>query len=174
MNESLINTLILKMTEYYMGDAKRIQHFIKVYTFSKMIGEMEQLRERQLLILELAAVVHDIGIRAAEEQYGSSMGKYQEMLGPDLAKDMLAEIQKEYPDSELDNEMIDRICYLIGHHHTYNNIDGWDYQILVEADFIVNIYEDGLDKQSAEVTYKKIFRTKAGKQLLNNIFALGR
>ncbi len=174
MNESLINTLILKMTEYYTGDAKRIQHFIKVYTFSKMIGEMEQLQERQLLILELAAIIHDIGIKAAEEQYGSSMGKYQEMLGPDLAKDMLSEVQKEYPDSELDEEMIERIYYLIGHHHTYNNIVGWDYQILVEADFIVNIYEDGLDKQSAEVTYEKIFRTKAGKQLLNNIFALGR
>ena len=35
--------------------------------------------------------------------------------------------------------MIRRVEYLVGHHHTYKDIDGLDYQILVEADFLVNI-----------------------------------
>ena len=39
----------------------------------------------------------------------------------------------------------ERVAYLIGHHHTYDKIEGMDYQILVEADFLVNINEDGLD-----------------------------
>lgn len=34
-----------------------------------------------------------------------------------------------------DKDIIERVCYLVGHHHTYNSIDGMDYQILVEADF---------------------------------------
>ena len=31
------------MINYYAGDPKRIQHFIKVYHFAKLIGEMERI-----------------------------------------------------------------------------------------------------------------------------------
>lgn len=61
------NCLLQEMIAYYRGDAKRIQHFVKVYQFAKMIGELEQLPEEEQFILETAAIVHDIGIKAAEE-----------------------------------------------------------------------------------------------------------
>ena len=48
-----------------------------------------------------------------------------------------------------DQDVSERVQYLIAHHHTYNNIDEIDYQILVEADFLVNIMEDGLSKEAA-------------------------
>lgn len=64
----------------------------------------------------------------------------------------------------------ERICYLIGHHHTYTNINGIDYQILVEADFLVNIFESGMTHEAAEKVYENIFRTKTGKQLLKDLF----
>lgn len=51
-------------------------------------------------------------------------------------------------------------------------IDGIDYQILVEADFLVNLYEDGLSMQAIEHAYKKIFRTDSGKNLCREIFDL--
>ena len=60
---------------------------------------------------------------------------------------------------------IERICYLVGHHHTYTDIDGIDYQILVEADFLVNFYEDNLGKNIIETTLQKIFQTESGKML---------
>lgn len=60
---------------------------------------------------------------------------------------------------------IQRICYLVAHHHTYTNIDGIDYQILVEADFLVNFYEDHLKQEAIQAAYNKIFRTEAGKKL---------
>ena len=62
------------------------------------------------------------------------------------------------------------ICYLIGHHHTYTNINGIDYQILVEADFLVNIFEGGMTHEAAEKVCENIFRTKTGKQLLKDLF----
>ena len=65
----------------------------------------------------------------------------------------------------MDAEDIERICYLVGHHHTYSNIDGIDYQILVEADFLVNFYEDNLAKDAIDNALQKIFRTEAGKTL---------
>ena len=67
---------------------------------------------------------------------------------------------------------MERICYLVWHHHTYTNIDGLDYQILVEADFIVNFYEDGLSKEAIAHTVAKIFRTASGKKLASTMFAI--
>ncbi len=51
----------------------------------------------------------------------------------------------------------DRVAYLVGHHHTYTNINGMDYQILVEADFLVNLYEDSVPKAAAQNALDKIF-----------------
>jgi len=109
--------LLQKMIEYFAGDVKRIQHFIKVHSFAKMIGEFEEIDEKQQLILETAAIVHDIGIKNSEIKYNSSAGKYQEIEGPAPAKAMLLKLGYEA-------EVIDRVCYLIAHHHTYDHIEG--------------------------------------------------
>ena len=67
--------------------------------------------------------------------------------------------------------VIERVSYLVGHHHTYSNIDGIDYQILVEADFLVNIDEDEMTKETAKKNVReKIFKTKSGTQMLDNLF----
>ena len=66
--------LIEKMMEYYAGDPKRVQHFLKVYEFAKLIGESEELEPEKLYILRTAAIVHDIGIKISEKKYGSSGG----------------------------------------------------------------------------------------------------
>ena len=157
--------LLLEMIKYYEGDPKRIQHFLKVYEFSKLIGELENLDKETQFILETSAIVHDIGIKAAEEKYQSSNGKLQEQEGPAIAKDMLSSLGYKAG-------IIDRVCFLVGHHHTYTNIDGMDYQILVEADFLVNIYEDNLSKEAALKALNNIFRTKAGINLIKTMFAL--
>lgn len=67
-------------------------------------------------------------------------------------------------------ELIERICYLVGHHHTYSNMDGLDYQILVEADFLVNLYEQKEDRQAILHAKENIFRTKSGTELLERLF----
>ena len=60
--------------------------------------------------------------------------------------------------------------YLVGHHHTYKDIDGLDYQILVEADFLVNYFEDGLDKEHIKKSAEKIFKTETGKKIVKDMF----
>ena len=65
-----------------------------------------------------------------------------------------------------------RVQYLIAHHHTYDNIDGIDYQILVEADFLVNIMEDGLSKEAALKAYHSIFKTTCGKTICKEMFGI--
>ena len=151
-------TLLQSMTEYYSGDPVRIQHFMKVYDYAMWIAQKENIDPHTYAMLCAAAPVHDIGIKAAEELYQKSTGKLQELLGPPLARDMLTKLQ-------YDSDLIERVCYLAGHHHTYNGINSMDYQILVKADFLVNLYEDNVDIEGIQKAYQTIFKTTTGKEL---------
>ena len=153
------------MIEYYEGDPKRIQHFIKVHSFAAMIGQKENLDETTQFILEATAYTHDIGIKPAEEKYGRCDGKLQEQEGPIVAQKMLSEVG-------IENYMIERICYLIGNHHTYDHVEGMDYQILIEADFLVNMLEDYMSERSIRKAYERIFKTESGKKLCRVMFGL--
>lgn len=161
----MISSLIDEMIAYDKGDSRRIQHFMKVHDFARTIGQLEGVDEQTLYILESAAVVHDIGIHVCEEKYGSCEGKLQEKEGPAIAKELLERLGYE-------QEVINRICYLVGHHHTYTNIDGIDYQILVEADFLVNMYEDGVSPDAVRKAYQNIFKTESGRKICRNMFGL--
>ncbi len=158
-----ISCVIDSMIFYYKGDRKRINHFFKVYSFCKTIGELEGLDDKTQYILEIAGATHDIGIKISEEKYNSSNGKYQELEGPKIAREMLSKLN-------INKSVIDRVCFLIGHHHTYNKIDNIDYQILIEADFLVNIDEDCIEKDKVSIIKDKYFKTNAGKRFLENMY----
>ena len=160
---SRIDQLAKAMMVFYRGDAEQIQHFVKVYTYAGWIAKWEGLDGETCERIAAAALTHDIGIKPAREKYGSSAGPLQEQEGPAVAERMLTELGFE-------TELIERVCYLIGHHHTYTDIDGIDYQILVEADFLVNFQEGNQTASAIRSIYETIFRTTAGKQLLCEIY----
>ncbi len=162
----ITDELIIKMTEFNAGDPKRIQHFIKVYEFAHVIGVKEGLPPAEQRVLDIASIMHDIGIRPSEEKYGRCDGKLQEQEGPAYARRMLA----EFP--EVTTNEIERVCYLIAHHHTYENIEGLDYRALLEADFLVNAMEDNLKKDAIINFRDKVFETRTGLHLINTMFGL--
>ena len=164
-NIDILNKLHIAMIELYSGDAKRIQHFCKVHSYARLIAKMEQVDEKTLFIIETAALTHDIGIHICEEKYGECGGKLQEKEGPPLAEKLLEKLGFE-------TEISERVQYLIAHHHTYNNIDGIDYQILVEADFLVNMYEDNLSKDAVLKAFDNIFKTESGRQLCKDMYMI--
>lgn len=159
------NQIYLKMLDYYTGDPKRIQHFTKVHSYAKLIGSLEGLSDYDLSVLRITALMHDIGIKPAEEKYNSTAGPYQEELGQAPARAIMEDL-------DLPKEVCDRVCYLIGHHHTYTNIDGADYQILVESDFIVNLYEDCAERDTIMTAKSRIFKTQNGISVLEKMFNL--
>ncbi|HOF85429.1 MAG TPA: HD domain-containing protein [Treponemataceae bacterium] len=162
----MINTMLNRMIVYNAGDPMRIQHSVKVFAFAQNIARNEQCSENLVFTLSMAAILHDIGIRNAEEKYHSSAGNYQEREGPPVAEKLMEDLTME-------KSVKDRILYLIGNHHTYTNINGIDYQILIEADFLVNIFEDRLHKESIDSIKKNIFRTTAGITLLDTLYYNG-
>jgi len=160
---TLVKDVIFKMIKYFGNDVRRINHAMKVYGFAKTIGEFEAISNEKLQILEVAAILHDIGIKESERKYNLSSGTYQEIEGPPIALELLS-------DFKLESEFIDRVCYLIGNHHTYSRIDYIDFQILVEADLLVNIFEDSLSEQTINHLKEKYFKTRSGILFLEGMY----
>lgn len=160
-NAMMIAELTKEMCSYEKGEPKRINHFLKVHAYARTIGLLEELPDEQQFILETAAVVHDIGIKLSLDKYKSEDGEYQQVEGPPIADDLLARLG--FP-----KNVIERVHFLVAHHHIYANIEGIDYQILVEADFLVNIYEGNVPYKPS--IKEKIFRTKAGLYLYDRLY----
>lgn len=157
--------ILLNTVRYFGEDIKRISHVFKVFGFAQSILAGEEITGETKTITELAAILHDIGIKEAEKKYNSSAGHYQEIEGPPIARRILTECG-------ISEEITDRVCYLVGHHHTYTKIDGIDFQILVEADFLVNIHEGFIKPDAAPAVVQKYFKTKTGRDLASSIYNL--
>lgn len=152
-----------KMVVFSKGNLHDINHFLKVYAYAKTIGELEKLDSKTQKILELAAIVHDIACPLCREKYGNTNGTKQELEGGPLAKDFLSNLI-------WDEEIVERVSYLVAHHHTYTQVDGIDYQILLEADFLVNADESHLPLETIQHVKEKVFRTEAGIRLLQEMY----
>ena len=155
-----IGCVISAMCDFLRGNLHEIEHMLKVYGWAKAIGECEGLDKETQRILEIAAVVHDIGIPAAIEKYGSDAGPYQEELGPGEARRLLEKLG-------CDEAAIARVGTLVGRHHTVTNVDGPDCRILLEADFLVNAAHKKLGREAVTAARESFFRTRTGIRFLN-------
>lgn len=153
----------VRAVEYNENDALRIHHLIRVHTFARIIGKSDGFDESNQKIAELAALLHDIGIHNAEKKYNSTDGRYQEIEGGPVARAIMK-------DSHIPEWIIERVCYIVEHHHTLGAIDGPDFQAVVEADLLVNMFDDHLSKEKITLLRDKVFKTKKGTQLLNQMY----
>jgi len=101
-----IAQITAKMIAYFDGDVRRVNHALKVYGFASAIARLENIKGQMLDVIDIAAVLHDIGIVNAEKKYNSSAGNYQEVEGPPVAKALLEEYN-------LSEALVERICFLI-------------------------------------------------------------
>jgi len=151
---------IEELKRHFGVDERRIKHALKVLNIAEEIMQGEKVDAFTQQVVTITAILHDIGIKAAEQKYNSSAGCYQELEGPSVAM----EIMRRHAEHDA---VIDRVCYIIGGHHTVSKIDGIDFQIIWEADLFVNIEEDRLHKKSdrLEQIINKNFRTATGRQI---------
>lgn len=151
------------MIDYSKGSLHDINHFTKVWAYAKTIGELENLDPHTQETLEIAAIVHDIACPSLREEFGHADGKIQEIVGPPLAEEFLAQFN-------LPAEQLERIKFLVAHHHTFTEIDGIDYQILIEADYLVNADESSYYIADIMKTHDEVFKTPSGLQLLEEMY----
>ena len=160
-----IAEIMEKMIDFSEGNIHDIDHFVRVWNYARTIGALEGLDPDKQFVLEVAAIVHDIACPLCREKYGSTNGKYQEREGALLAAAFLA-------DSGMPADWIARVTWLVGHHHTLNDVEGIDWQILIEADYIANATENGYSEANVWNFVSKKFRTAAGKRLVGAIFRI--
>jgi len=160
-----VSMILKKMIEYSDGNMNDIEHFVKVWGYAKCIGELEALDEYTQYILEVTAIIHDIACPLCREKYGNTSGKLQEKESGPLVRDFLS-------NCNIDENVIERIVFLVCHHHTYTGVDGLDYQILLEADYLVNAYESGYGIENIRNMYNTVFKTQTGKDLLCSMYDL--
>ena len=132
-------------------------------TNARTIGVAEGLPAEAETILEAAALLHDIACPLCRIKYGSTDGTYQEQEGGPLARAFLQ-------DSGLSPEAIDRVVWLVSHHHTPSAGEDPDFRILLEADYLVNADESSYPRAAIEAARDHLFRTAAGKALLSAIY----
>lgn len=160
-----IAEILKKIIAVSDGNIHDIDHFIRVWTYARTIAELEGLEAETQDILEVAAITHDIACPLCREKYGNTNGKYQETEGASMVRDFLQ-------DTGLTEAQIDRMAFLVGHHHTFTDVQGSDYQILLEADYIANATENGYERWDVENFIHKIMRTESGKALAGAVFRI--
>lgn len=109
----------------------------------------------------LSCIYHDIGIPEARRKHGTSAPRYQELEGPAVAKELMDKI-------DMREDIIERVCFIVGNHHSKEKIDGLDFQILWEADMITNIEEGwkGINKSYLKEHLDENFKTSLGKNII--------
>lgn len=142
-----------KMIDYSHGNLHDINHFMKVYAYAKMIADGEQLDPDTQKLVEMTALVHDIACPLCRVKYGNTNGKNQE-------KESAALIAEFFKDSNLPQDFTDRISFLVSHHHTLDQIDGIDYQIIIEADYLVNADESHFSGHNIKICTIRYLKQK--------------
>lgn len=158
-----IEEIMKKMIDQAEGNHHDINHFMKVHSFARTIGLMEGLDEETQYLLEASAIVHDIACPLCREKYGSTAGNLQEAESEPLLREF-------FTGTDIPECQLERIIFIVTHHHTYCGVDGLDYQILLEADYLVNAAEGKRPVPAILSTGKKIIRTESGKRFLYAMF----
>ncbi|MFC1998953.1 HD domain-containing protein [Chloroflexota bacterium] len=155
-------SLIKAMQAYFGEDAKRISHTLAVTDYAERLMKSESVG---YLIVIAAAVLHDIGMHEAEKKYGSTGGKYQEIEGPPIAREILTKFGFE-------PNQIDEICEIIGNHHSPGKIDSTNFKVLYDADWLVNLRDEYniCDKEKLTSIIGRVFLTESGKVLASQIY----
>jgi HD superfamily phosphodiesterase len=160
--------LLRKMENYFGRDRKRINHAHQVLENAEDIMQKEPKADRDVVVA--AAILHDIGIHAAEKKHGSTAGIFQQIEGPPIAENILKGIG--FPEQK-----IQEVMGIIAHHHTPGKIKTKDFEIVYDADSLVNSIDEIDEEQCVKIADKidKIFLTKWGRDLARRkIFELNK
>jgi hypothetical protein len=158
----LFETVRKEMEGFFGNDTHEISHALEVTSHALRIQAVEGgIRD----IVTMASLLHDVGIKPAMEQFGSSAGHYQEKLGPPVAGEIIGKLGVE-------EEKIATVKELIAHHHTPGIITTKEFACLWDADFIVNLREVA-PRMSSDKLRRLIdekFMTNEGKRIAREIF----
>lgn len=160
----LKDRVAIEMKRYFGTDFRRIGHATKVARYAEQIAKGEK---GNLAVILPAAYLHDIGIKEAERKYQSTAARYQEELGPPIAREILIKLGAR-------EELIEEVCDIVGHHHHPREEETTNFKALYDADLIVNLEENQKEQTSAPERLEQIidqsFLTDSGRKIAREVF----
>ncbi len=150
------------MIRVFGNDRRRIDHALRVAGFAE---ELLAYVDADPVLTLAAAYLHDIGIHAAERKHGSSSGKWQELEGPPIARELLGALGA-------DELFIAQVAEIVGRHHTPRGVDSPEFRILWDADALVNFSEVSADKtvEQVETLLRRHMVTEPGFRIGRQLF----
>lgn len=126
--KAFLDNVRAAMQRYFGDDQQRIDHALQVYRHAE---ELLAFIEADPLVALTSAYLHDIGIHEAQRKHGSNAGNWQEIEGPPIAAQILAELNAG-------TAFVDQVTEIIGKHHTRGGVDSPEFRIIWDADALVN------------------------------------
>jgi len=154
--------LVEALEGHFGADLRRIAHAREV------LAEAEGLMAAETAdwhIVAPAALLHDIGIKTAEEKYGSCEPRYQEQEGPPLVRAVLLRLGLQLRD-------IDEVCDIVGHHHTPRAEESANFKVVYDADCLVNLGESAASLPAPELEgrIRELFLTASGRRRAEELY----
>ena len=151
------------MQAFFAPEEAQAQHALRVTGFAERIYSGEGVQQRFIeQVIVLAGIFHDVGIPLALRLHGTAAGPYQEEVGEPIARRLLTTLGTR-PD------VMERVCYIVRHHHSQEFVDGLDFQIILESDALVNIpnrHAHGRLTQPLSELIEQVFVTHTGRCLI--------
>jgi putative nucleotidyltransferase with HDIG domain len=161
--ELLKERVAIEMKRYFKQDFKRIGHAANVARYAEQIVKGERGDPAVVLC---AAYLHDIGIHEAERRYKSTAAEHHEEEGPPIAREILKRLGAT-------EDLIEEVCDIIGHHHHPRDEETLNFNILHDADLVVNLEEKQkkapIDREELVTLIERSFQTGGGRQLAESI-----
>lgn len=157
--------IIARMKSFFGSEQEYVDHALEVLKFAEqLMGTEESSFNREIVVY--AAVLHDVGIPEALRKHGSAAGPYQEKEGARIARQLLEDLR-------VPEEIIEEVCGIIGHHHTPGVLHTQNFQLLYDADWLVNFpkaYDINANPASIRAAIDSVFLTQQGKTAASKLF----
>jgi len=159
----MIAQVLSEMTRILKHDRAQVEHAMKVYVYASIIGDLEGLQGDQLRALRAAAILNDIVLPECLDREGEWNGELQRRYGEPMVREVLARLGYD--------RYADQVAYLVGrsHHFLEEMHENLGLQILIEANFLVNL-SDGTCTEKPEDVYNRYFATATGRAMMKDLF----
>jgi DNA-directed RNA polymerase subunit RPC12/RpoP len=148
--------LLQALEEHFGSGSRHIAHAQAVLAEAESLARSEAADWH---IVVPAALLHDVGVKPAEEKYGSDEPRYQEQEGPAVARAILLKLGLQLRD-------IDEVCDIVGHHHSPRAKETANFSVVYDADCLVNLGKSaaGLPRHERERLAREVFLTASGRK----------
>jgi len=162
------DALIPEMEQIFSDMRGMVEHT------NTVLGHAVEIQESEggdLTIVRAAAILHDIGMPRAREVHGSTSGRYQEIEGPPVAREILTR-------HHFASDQIDHVCGIVANHHSDRDpeiVETLEFKILWDADWLVNFrgrYRNATAEKKA-AAIEEIFKTGKGRELAQDLYLGG-